>query len=72
GLRPTIPKNCHPKLTELLEKCWQQDPTLRPNFSDIIPILQEIATEVASVDDRNKDKHSGFFSALRRNQTFNK
>ncbi|XP_074285891.1 serine/threonine-protein kinase STY46 [Silene latifolia] len=72
GLRPTIPKNCHPKLAELLEKCWQQDPTLRPNFSDIIPILQQIAKEVASVEDRSKDKHSGFFSALRRNQTFNK
>ncbi|KAL9238430.1 hypothetical protein vseg_012851 [Gypsophila vaccaria] len=66
GLRPTIPKNCHPKFAELLENCWQQDPALRPNFSEIIPILQQIAKEVASEEERDKDKHGGFFSALKR------
>lgn len=66
GLRPTIPKNTHPKLAELLERCWQQDPALRPDFSEIIPILQQIAKEVGNGDERNKDKQGGFFSALRR------
>ncbi|XP_051132708.1 serine/threonine-protein kinase STY46-like [Andrographis paniculata] len=42
GLRPSIPKNTHPQLSELLEKCWQQDPTLRPDFSEITEILQKI------------------------------
>lgn len=65
-LRPTIPKNTHPKLAELLERCWQQDPVLRPDFSEIISILQQIAKEVGNGDDRNKDRHGGFFSALRR------
>lgn len=46
GLRPTIPKHTHPKLTELLEKCWQQDPDLRPDFSEILEMLQVIAKEV--------------------------
>ncbi|XP_028102098.1 serine/threonine-protein kinase STY17-like [Camellia sinensis] len=46
GLRPTIPKHTHPKLAELLEKCWQQNPTLRPNFSEIIEILKQISKEV--------------------------
>ncbi|KAH9655007.1 serine/threonine-protein kinase STY46 [Citrus sinensis] len=45
GLRPTIPKNSQPKLAELLERCWQQDPALRPDFSEIIEILQQIAKE---------------------------
>ncbi|KAL9663334.1 hypothetical protein QQ045_028174 [Rhodiola kirilowii] len=45
GLRPAIPKDTHPKLAALLEECWQQDPTLRPNFSEIIQILQDIARE---------------------------
>jgi hypothetical protein len=48
GLRPTIPKHTHPMLVELLEKCWQQDPALRPDFSDIIEILQQTAKEVNS------------------------
>uniref|UniRef100_A0A7C9CNK3 non-specific serine/threonine protein kinase n=1 Tax=Opuntia streptacantha TaxID=393608 RepID=A0A7C9CNK3_OPUST len=66
GLRPTIPKNTHPKLAELLERCWQQDPALRPDFAEIIAILQQIAKEVGNGEDRNKDRQGGFFSALRR------
>uniref|UniRef100_A0A7N0UGI1 non-specific serine/threonine protein kinase n=1 Tax=Kalanchoe fedtschenkoi TaxID=63787 RepID=A0A7N0UGI1_KALFE len=46
GIRPAIPNDAHPKLAALLWKCWQQDPTLRPNFSEIIQILQDIAKEV--------------------------
>ncbi|KAM7260823.1 hypothetical protein ACFE04_026298 [Oxalis oulophora] len=65
GLRPTIPKQTHPRLTELLEKCWQQDPTLRPNFSEIIVILQQLAKEVTSDKDNNRPS-PGFFSALRK------
>ncbi|XP_054824278.1 serine/threonine-protein kinase STY17-like isoform X2 [Prosopis cineraria] len=65
GLRPSIPKNAHPRLSELLRRCWQQDPIERPNFSEILEILQQIAKEDA--DDRPKDKSShGFLSALRR------
>ncbi|CAL5341340.1 unnamed protein product [Camellia sinensis] len=64
GLRPTIPNNTLPKLAELLERCWQQDPTLRPDFCEIIDILQQIAKEVG---DEVKDKSSGgFLSILRR------
>ncbi|XP_073140394.1 serine/threonine-protein kinase STY46-like isoform X2 [Henckelia pumila] len=40
GLRPAIPRNTHPLLVELLEKCWQQEPSLRPEFSEITGILQ--------------------------------
>ncbi|KAL4319185.1 hypothetical protein GQ457_18G018760 [Hibiscus cannabinus] len=49
GLRPTIPKHTNPKLTELLERCWQQDPSLRPDFAEIIEILQKIAKELDSL-----------------------
>ncbi|KAM7256077.1 hypothetical protein ACFE04_011818 [Oxalis oulophora] len=68
GLRPTMPKNIHPKLSELLEKCWQQDPALRPDFSEIIVVLQQIAKEVGGEsEDRRKEKpSSGFLSVLRR------
>ncbi|XP_048229675.1 serine/threonine-protein kinase STY17 isoform X2 [Ricinus communis] len=66
GLRPTIPKHTHPKLAELLERCWRQDPAQRPNFSEIIDILHQIAKEVPNErEDRRKDKSAGgFFSAL--------
>ncbi|KAL0334538.1 UNVERIFIED_CONTAM: Serine/threonine-protein kinase STY46 [Sesamum radiatum] len=67
GLRPTIPKHTHPKLAELLEKCWQQDPALRPDFSELIELLQQISKEVGDDgEDKRKEKSGGFFSALRR------
>ncbi|KAF7809614.1 serine/threonine-protein kinase STY17 isoform X1 [Senna tora] len=67
GLRPTIPKNAHPRLSELIQRCWKQDPTERPEFSEIIDILQQISKEVDKEADRHKDKSShGFLSALRR------
>ncbi|KAK9990072.1 hypothetical protein SO802_025057 [Lithocarpus litseifolius] len=65
GIRPTIPKNTCPRLAELLERCWQQDAAQRPNFSEIIEILQQIADEVRN--EGCKDKSSGgFFSAFRK------
>lgn len=68
GLRPTIPKSTHPKLAELLEKCWQQDPTQRPDFSEILDSLKQLTREVGDDgEDRHKDKSvGGFFSALRK------
>ncbi|CAH2076587.1 unnamed protein product [Thlaspi arvense] len=65
GLRPKIPKQTHPKLTELLEKCWQQDPAQRPNFAEIIEMVKQLLHEVG-VEERQKDKHGGFFSGLRK------
>ncbi|XP_015897875.3 serine/threonine-protein kinase STY17 isoform X2 [Ziziphus jujuba] len=66
GLRPTIPKNTHPRVAELLDRCWQQDPTRRPNFSEIIEILKHIAKEGNDKQDRNKDRSAGrIFSALK-------
>ncbi|XP_057966395.1 serine/threonine-protein kinase STY46 [Malania oleifera] len=68
GMRPTIPKHTNPKLIELLERCWQQDPALRPDFSEIIEILKQIAKEVGDEgEDRRKEKSSsGLLSVLRR------
>ncbi|XVE69660.1 hypothetical protein DITRI_Ditri10aG0008500 [Diplodiscus trichospermus] len=43
GLRPVIPEHTHPKLVELLERCWQQEPSLRPEFSEISNLLQDLA-----------------------------
>ena len=41
-----IPRGTNPKLVQLLEKCWQQNPTNRPDFTEILQTLNEIAEEV--------------------------
>ncbi|GAA0172077.1 non-receptor serine/threonine protein kinase [Lithospermum erythrorhizon] len=68
GLRPTIPKSTHPKFVDLLEKCWQQDPTLRPNFPEILEILRQLAKEVGDEGgDKQKEKSiGGFLSSFKK------
>ncbi|XP_040991936.1 probable serine/threonine-protein kinase roco5 [Juglans microcarpa x Juglans regia] len=39
GLRPEIPKDCPQVLKSLMTKCWNNIPSKRPQFSDIISIL---------------------------------
>ncbi|XP_008221195.1 PREDICTED: serine/threonine-protein kinase STY46-like isoform X2 [Prunus mume] len=57
GLRPTIPSHTNPMLMELMERCWQQEPSLRPEFSEIVKMLQHIARTVANgSEDRRKGK----------------
>ncbi|KAG2291023.1 hypothetical protein Bca4012_006966 [Brassica carinata] len=73
GLRPTIPKKTHPKMRELMERLWEKDPTLRPDFSEIIEQLQEIAKEVEEEEEEKKRSPTGggggIFAALRRSAT---
>ncbi|XP_050267795.1 serine/threonine-protein kinase STY46-like isoform X8 [Quercus robur] len=65
GLRPIIPKQTPQKLGELLERCWQQDPSSRPEFSEILEILQHMAKRVAAEGmDRQKGKSPRRVSAF--------
>ncbi|KAI3902623.1 hypothetical protein MKW98_012475 [Papaver atlanticum] len=66
GLRPTIPKDTHPKLVRLLEHCWQQNPSLRPDFSEIIEALQDIAKEVGTDGQDNEKLNMALRAVMRR------
>ncbi|XP_078161122.1 serine/threonine-protein kinase STY46-like [Carex rostrata] len=62
-LRPTIPKGTNPELAKLMEKCWQQKPSKRPDFGTIINDLQHIANEVGV---KAEEHHKlGFLSRLK-------
>ncbi|XP_019243225.1 PREDICTED: serine/threonine-protein kinase STY46-like isoform X2 [Nicotiana attenuata] len=54
GLRPTLPTHTHPMLVELLERCWQQDPCLRPEFSEILEILQYMTKKIIEEEKSSK------------------
>ncbi|KAH0698042.1 hypothetical protein KY290_015856 [Solanum tuberosum] len=62
-LRPRIPEHAHPKLVELVEKCWQQDPTQRPDFSEILDNLKRLTKEVGY---DGEDKSIGGFLPARK------
>ncbi|KAL4557498.1 hypothetical protein LXL04_035678 [Taraxacum kok-saghyz] len=53
GLRPVIPKHTHPGIVGLLEQCWQHDPSLRPEFSEIIITLMHLSKMVLIEEKRS-------------------
>ncbi|KAJ4867228.1 ACT-like protein tyrosine kinase family protein [Raphanus sativus] len=72
GLRPKIPKKTHPKMRELMERLWEKDPTLRPDFAEIKEKLEEIAKQVGEEGEEKKRASTGgggIFAALRRSAT---
>lgn len=46
GLRPDLPENTHPKLLDLMKRCWDAVPTNRPPFSEITIELEQLLQEV--------------------------
>ena len=48
--RPAIPEYSPRTLTKLIEKCWHQDPTERPAFTEIIPLFDVIVLEAIIQD----------------------
>lgn len=45
GLRPTIPAHVPHAVKELMTRCWHADPMMRPDFGEILNILQTVATD---------------------------
>ncbi|PNH05363.1 Protein sevenless [Tetrabaena socialis] len=42
GFRPEIPRRWPDDLRELISLCWSQDPHLRPNFTAVVDMLDEV------------------------------
>nr|GEY40548.1 serine/threonine-protein kinase HT1-like [Tanacetum cinerariifolium] len=41
-LRPSIPLDCPRSLAELMERCWNTDPSKRPEMKDVVTELEKI------------------------------
>jgi len=46
GLRPGLPKKTHPKVLDLMQRCWEADPSARPAFPDILAELEDLLAQV--------------------------
>ncbi|XP_024972204.1 serine/threonine-protein kinase STY46-like isoform X2 [Cynara cardunculus var. scolymus] len=46
GLRPEVPTNTHPKLLELMQRCWESDPANRLPFPEIRVQLEGLLHEI--------------------------
>uniref|UniRef100_A0A0E0KX37 Protein kinase domain-containing protein n=1 Tax=Oryza punctata TaxID=4537 RepID=A0A0E0KX37_ORYPU len=46
GMRMEIPPKVHPRLSKLIERCWDENPNVRPLFSEITVELEDILRHV--------------------------
>ncbi|OVA20361.1 Protein kinase domain [Macleaya cordata] len=51
GLRPSLPENAHPRLLDLMQRCWEAVPTNRPSFSEITAELEELLQDVQAASE---------------------
>lgn len=62
NLRPTIPDDCPTELADLMEQCWKDNPERRPNFYQIVQILEDV--EMSLPEDPQPQHHRYSSSAL--------
>ncbi|EMS50445.1 Serine/threonine-protein kinase HT1 [Triticum urartu] len=46
GVRPAIPHDCLPALGEIMTRCWDANPDVRPPFTDVVRMLERVEMEV--------------------------
>lgn len=46
GVRPTIPHDCLPALGEIMTRCWDANPDVRPPFTEVVMMLEQVESEV--------------------------
>lgn len=46
GVRPIIPYECLPVLSDIMTRCWDANPEVRPPFTEIVRMLENAQTEI--------------------------
>ncbi|KAJ3676824.1 hypothetical protein LUZ60_002548 [Juncus effusus] len=46
--RPAIPPDCLPVLTEIMTRCWDADPSVRPSFGEVVRMLEIAQMEIVT------------------------
>eukprot|EP00252_Welwitschia_mirabilis_P008679 TRINITY_DN2072_c0_g2_i1.p1 TRINITY_DN2072_c0_g2~~TRINITY_DN2072_c0_g2_i1.p1 ORF type:complete len:405 (-),score=55.13 TRINITY_DN2072_c0_g2_i1:617-1831(-) len=46
GVRPTIPSDCPPALSDIMTRCWDANPDVRPSFSEVVRMLEDAQIEI--------------------------
>ncbi|XP_047449867.1 tyrosine kinase receptor Cad96Ca isoform X2 [Mugil cephalus] len=57
GHKNANPEGCRPEMLHIMRECWQEPYTLRPSFSDIVCMLENIMEDDADYVDVDSPKH---------------
>ena len=49
GARPTIPSDCLPILRDLMMRCWDANPDVRPSFNEVVQTLEYAQVEIGTI-----------------------
>nr|CAD1838723.1 unnamed protein product [Ananas comosus var. bracteatus] len=59
GMRPELPNDRHPRLLDLMQRCWQENPDIRSSFPEILIELEELLQQVQVVNRVNVKEENG-------------
>ncbi|KAG6482347.1 serine/threonine-protein kinase STY13-like [Zingiber officinale] len=48
GVRPSVPPDCLPALSEIMTRCWDANPDVRPSFSEVVTMLESAQAEIVN------------------------
>ncbi|XP_008781707.1 serine/threonine-protein kinase STY13 [Phoenix dactylifera] len=48
GVRPIIPQDCLPALAEIMTRCWDANPDVRPTFAEVVRMLESAEMEIVN------------------------
>nr|CAB3486257.1 unnamed protein product [Digitaria exilis] len=66
GMRLEIPSGVHPRLSQLIQQCWDENPNMRPSFSEITAELEDILRQVQAPKGTNRHSKA---KVLKKSQT---
>ncbi|KAB1200403.1 putative starch synthase 4, chloroplastic/amyloplastic [Morella rubra] len=46
GVRPIVPHDCLPVLREIMNRCWDANPDIRPPFAEVVRMLENAEMEI--------------------------
>ncbi len=61
GLRPPVPTNCNPRISELMQECWRENRKSRPTFHEILSRLSTIDSFLSTSVSASLGKRIGEF-----------
>lgn len=68
-LRPTIPSDTPPKLADLIQKCWNQDPSKRPSIKRVVSYLKNARYHFEGTDENEFAQKAGVASHKKRHKS---